>query len=487
MKNVRPALPEALLLSLCAAILIWKLLLPGFIGMANNGDFGKVIGPLSMDGADHGADNFIFFEPDYVRGPQYYLGAPYFSSETALAWLASSVQRISSDPARFDIRWMGALHILIFLGFYFSILLLLRPLGAASRVILSLAALWIFADTGLIAYLNSFFTDTAAILGGLTAIILALHLAIADRPGLAPLTLFGLAALLFAVSKAQHGLLGVVAVAFAFWLAWRVPEPHTRLAACVVGLVILSAIVWTVAGTPAYYTSQARFNLIFFWLLPNSKTPAQDLLELGLSPGDARYSGMTSYSSGTPMNDAGFRDYFASRTSYSSVRKFYLRHPGRPLSKLLSDLWREAPNRRVAYLSNYRRQDGKPAGARDGRLASWSTLRTWLFRCWPAHILIWLAIAICVPPFLARGGKSRRRRLLAWAISIVALLAAAEFLTVSLADACETDRHLTMFHMFTDMTMFLGLVLAASSLERQPSLAHSSEMQAASTVSAVRA
>ncbi len=96
MQNLRPTLTEALLASLCAAILIWQLLLPGFIGMANNGDFGKVIGPLSMDGADRGADNFIFFESDYVRAPQYYLGAPYFSSETALAWVASTVERLLS-------------------------------------------------------------------------------------------------------------------------------------------------------------------------------------------------------------------------------------------------------------------------------------------------------------------------------------------------------------------------------------------------------
>ena len=487
MQNLRPTLTEALLVSLCAPILIWKLPLPGFIGMANNGDFSKVIGPLSMDGADRGADNFIFFESDYVRAPQYYLGAPYFSSETALAWVASSVERLLSDPARFDIRWMGALHILLFLGFYFSILILLRPLTAPARILLAVAALWIFADSGLIAYLNSFFTDTAAIVGGLTAVILALYLGIAPRPALTPVTLFVLAALLVVVSKAQHGILGVVAVAFACWIAWRTSEPRLRLAAGAVALVVLSAIVWTVAGTPSYYTAQARFNLIFYWLLPNSKTPSQDLLELGLSPGDVRYSGMNSYSSMTPMNDAAFRDYFSSRTSYSSVLRFYVRHPGRPLSKLKSDLWKEAPNRRVVYLSNYRREYGRPAGARDPQLGSWSALRTRMFRWWPPHILIWLAAAICLPLFVARNDNSRLRRSLAWAISIIALLAVAEFLTVSLVDACETDRHLTMFHIFTDITMFLALVLAASVIRRRPDLAYSSEMQRAGTISALRA
>ena len=278
-----------------------------------------------------------------------------------------------------------------------------------------------------------------------------------------------------------------MAIAFAFRLARRTPDPRLRLAAYAVALVVLSAIVWTVAGTPSYYTAQARFNLIFYWLLPNSKTPSQDLLELGLSPGDVRYSGMNSYSSMTPMNDAAFRDYFSSRTSYSSVLRFYVRHPGRPLSKLKSDLWKEAPNRRVVYLSNYRREYGRPAGARDPQLGSWSALRTRMFRWWPPHILIWLAAAICLPLFVARNDNSRLRRSLAWAISIIALLAVAEFLTVSLVDACETDRHLTMFHIFTDITMFLALVLAASVIRRRPDLAYSSEMQRAGTISALRA
>ena len=39
-------------LTLCAGILAWKLLLPGFIGMADNGDFGKVAGPLCLASAE---------------------------------------------------------------------------------------------------------------------------------------------------------------------------------------------------------------------------------------------------------------------------------------------------------------------------------------------------------------------------------------------------------------------------------------------------
>ena len=450
-------------MAICAVILISKLLLPGFIGMASNGDFGKVIGPLCVDGADHGANNFIFFQSDYVRGKEYCYTPPYYSSETALAWLASSLERTFSDPIRLDIRWMGAIHGLLFLGLYLLVLVLLRPLRPGFRFAMSAAALWIFADAGLIVYLNSFFTDAPAILGGLAALVLALLLGSAATIRALPLVLFGCASLAFVLSKAQHGLLGPVAAAFLLYLAYRETRRSMRAVQCSLAALVLAATVWMFASTPGSYTAQARFNLIFFYLVPHSRTAAQDLLELGLEPGDVRYAGLTAYSPKGPMLDATWRTAFEARTSYGSLLGFYLRHPSRVLAKLRSDLWNEAPNRRVIYLSNYRRDAGRPAGARDPQFGSWSALRARLFRWWPAHILIWLALALCAPWLSVRAGTSSLGRSLPWAISAIALLAITEYLTVSLADAIETDRHLLLFHVFTDLTIFLAAVLLCES------------------------
>jgi hypothetical protein len=66
----------------CAGILAWKLLLPGFIGMANNGDFGKVASPLSLVGTEPEAWNFV--SPLYLRGKQYYTNPHVPTSELRL-------------------------------------------------------------------------------------------------------------------------------------------------------------------------------------------------------------------------------------------------------------------------------------------------------------------------------------------------------------------------------------------------------------------
>ena len=58
--------------------------------------------------------------------------------------------------------------------------------------------------------------------------------------------------------------------------------------------------------------------------------------------------------------------------------------------------------------------------------------------------------------------NSRGRRAIAWTILAISLIAAAEFGIASLADACETFRHLLMFHIFTDAAIFLTAVYFAT-------------------------
>jgi hypothetical protein len=458
-----PTCGEAFWLAVCAGILAWKLFLPGFIGMADNSDFGKVAGPLCLASAEPEGENF--FHPLYVRGQQncYHPHIP--SSEVSLAWLASTLEQTVGDPARFDIRWLGAIHSLVFLAFYYSVLTLLRPLTAIARFSLSLLALWIFADIGLIAYLNSFYSDVPAVLGGLATALLAVNLLAAKRLAPGPLLLFGLAALLLITSKAQHGVFGPIPAGLAFLFGWRASGKSTRATGLLVGVALLAATVWILAGTPASYTAQARFNLIFFKIAPNSASPARDLAELGLGPADARYIGLHSFTPDTPMKNPAWVDSFRVRSNYGRVLQFYLRHPSRALAILQADLGDQAWQRRAPGLSNFQRQSGRPEGASSTSLGSWSTLRTGAFRTWPAHIVVWLVLLPPAALWLAIRDASLLRRSLAWTILAVSLAAWGEFGIASLADACETPRHLLMFHVFTDVSIFLALVFAASLLE----------------------
>jgi hypothetical protein len=459
-----PAWLEASFLLLCAAILAWQLLLPGFIGMANNGDFPKVAGPLCLAGADHEAEKFLYFQPDYVREASSCYDPHIPSSEMVPAALAVWFVRALGDQTHFDIRWLGALHALIFLGVYYLLLLVLRPLHLVARIVLSLAALWIFADVGFVAYLNTFYSDVPAMLSGLAAIFLAVLLARSERISPACLGVFGLAALFFVTSKAQHGIFGVIPLAAAIWFGWRSRGLPGRLVAGLVAVAIAAGMIWVIGSTPGWYTAQSRFNLIFRKIVYHSKTPAQDVRELGLDEGDARYSGLHAYMDGNPMFDERYRARFEAQTSYWTVAAFYLRHPGRAARILLRDLRIETLRRRL--YSNFPKSYGRPPGAQTDRFGSWSFLRTSLFYLWPGHIVVWYALIVWFAPWLAMHEKSRFRSALLWTTLAVALAGMGEFCVASLADGGETGRHLWMFHVFTDFTIFMALIFAASRWDR---------------------
>jgi uncharacterized membrane protein YgdD (TMEM256/DUF423 family) len=86
-------------------------------------------------------------------------------------------------------------------------------------------------------------------------------------------------------------------------------------------------------------------------------------------------------------------------------------------------------------------------------------------RVWPAHIVVWLVLLLPSALFCAIRDASRWRRALAWTTLALSIVALGEFGIASLADAIETPRHLMLFHVFTDASIFLSLAYAASVLE----------------------
>ena len=406
-----------------------------------------------------------YFSPHYLREKQSPYDPHVPTSELALAWLASTFEQTVGDRARFDIRWMGALHGIIFLSFYYSVLTLLRPLSGIARFTLSLLAIWIFADIGLLAYFNSFYSDVPAALGGLATALLAANLLAAKRLAPGALLLFGLAALLFITSKAQHGVFGFIPAALAFLFGWRASDKRTRATGYLVGITLLVATAWIVGSTPGWYQAQSRFNLIFFKIAKGSPSPARDLAELGLGPEDVRYIGLYSFAPGGPMDNPAWVDSFRFRCTYGRVLRFYLRHPPRALAILRSDLEDQAWQRRALGLSNFQKQAGRSQGAVATSLSSWSALRAWMSRIWPAHIFVWLVLLLPSALLCAIHGASPWRRALAWTILALCLVALGEFGIASLADAIETPRHLLLFHVFSDASIFLALAYAASVLE----------------------
>jgi hypothetical protein len=420
------------------ACLSVQFLLPGFIGIANNGDFGKVYGWLCL--APRGAEtNFIHFQPDYLWSARNYWNSPYHSSESALAWLATRLAGATHEGAAFDIRWLGALHAALWLAAFGVLLAGLRGMGRRALGY-AVVPLVVFTDVCYTAYLNSFYMDAVA-LGALLLMTAATVWMTASEPGAAPLCVFTFAALLFVTSKTQHAVwMGLpAALLIARGIQWKARR-WRAVAWSAAALVLLSGASMLISSD-ASYRGQALFNVVFFRLGP----AGADLPSLGVQPGEVRYSGMHAYMPGAPAADRAWTEEFGRRTGFARLLWWYARHPGSTLGFLAETLKEGAPQMRPVYLSNFRAQDGRAPGARTERFALWSNLRSGLLHRWPWHMVVWYAVFLA--GCLASGSPVR------WVAMGIAALGAGEFAAAALGDSLDAGRHLFLFHAATDLTV----------------------------------
>ena len=430
-----------------AACLAAQVLLPGFVGIANNGDFGKVCAWLCL--APRGAaTNFTHFQPDYIRSARNYWNSPYHSSESALAWLATRFAGATHEGAAFDIRWLGALHAALCLAAFAILLAALRNRGWRVQAASAAIPLLAFTDICYTAYLNSFYMDAAA-LGALLVMSAAAVWMTAPWSGLpgchAPvrgrmLAVFTLSALLFVTSKAQHAVWMVLPAALP--IAWGVQwKARWRAAAWSAAALVLVAGAAMLGSTDASYRGQAMFNVVFFRLGP----AGADLQALGVTSGELRYRGMHAYMPGVPAADRAWAEEFARRTGFARLLGWYAQHPGSTLGFLAETLKEGAPEMRPVNLGNFRAEDGRAPGAQTQRFAVWSNFRAWLLRRWPWHLPVWYVV------FLA--GCLASRSPLRWVAMGMAALGLGEFALAALGDSLDAGRHLFLFHAATDLTI----------------------------------
>jgi hypothetical protein len=422
-----------------AACLAVQVLLPGFIGIANNGDFGKVYAWLCL--APRGAATFIHFQPDYIWSARNYWNSPYHSSESALAWVATRIAGATREGAAFDIRWLGAIHAALCLAAFGVLLTGLRAMGRRTQAASAALPLVVFTDVCYTAYLNSFYMDAAALCALLLMTAAAVWMTATAPPRAAPLCVFALAALLFVTSKAQHAVwMGLPAAwLFARGLQWQ--ARRWRALAWSAAALVLLAGAGMLITTDASYRGQALFNVLFYRLGP----AGADLQPLGVRSGELQYIGMHAYIPGAPAADRAWTEEFGRRTGFARLLCWYARHPGSTLGFLTATLKEGAPEMRPVYLGNFRAEDGRAAAARTERFAVWSNWRSALLRRWPWHIVAWY---IVFPAACLASGSSVR-----WVAMGIAVLGAGEFAAAALGDSLDAARHLFLFHAATDLTI----------------------------------
>jgi hypothetical protein len=434
-----------------AAIVGYQVLCPPIVGLADQGDFRRVIGKFGY-GPEQPATYYGFVTLKYVRDPTArWPDWEQVSSEDLFVGTAVFANRVVSKNGKLDIRVIGLIHALAFLA-------ALAWLLHETRVYRAHKWIWIIflpitTDVARVVYFNTFYAEPASYIFCL--LLLAESIGICTRgTSSARLVRWSVWAILLVLAKPVNAPLALLLGAYAIRLAWR------SKVAWAGAIAIFSAGVFCAVTAPTPMKDLNTYNLVFQAVLPESKTPAADAVSLGLDPGLAAWSGTEAWGEKGHYSELAARGIIGKRVTLFSVWRFYIARPARMWRHIRHDLQTATLLR--PPLGNFDSSSGNAAGSMSTAFSLWSDFHEHFLV--PRAAILFLLLPVPAIVALIRRLYTRTSRLKEESFALLALGCMTSFLTASFGDAWETERHMFTFNVLLDACLICAGAYALSAI-----------------------
>jgi hypothetical protein len=437
MQRLRVAIVAA-----AAVMLSWQLFFPPIVGLADQGDFGRMIGRFGFSAADKTAE-YAFVARKYVPDPNSRVWAyEQASSEYIFVGAATLLNKVLSKDGTLDITIVGFIHMLAFLYAFYRLLLRVGPL-------LSIVALLILTDVGYVAYWNSFYAEPASCIFFLLLLGESIAMCGTEVISNTQVVRWTLWAVLFILAKPQNAPLGILLALLAFRLrGWS-------KSAVASALLIVAAISFNMLTVPVPTMWSSTYDQVFMAILPESKAPADDAQALGLTPDWLKYSGTGAWTEGTAFPEAVKSGVIGKTITHGSIIRFYLLRPAR--------IWRHAKRMlpvafslRPEWCGNFERSAGLPRLAKSSAFTMWSEFREHVLAACGKFVV--LALLLC--PILCVAAWVRSVRDVRLPLEFFGVLTVCCLLSFGIAvcgDAWDNVKHLFLFNVLLDAWLVAGV------------------------------
>ncbi len=457
--------------AVAAALLLLsaQLFVPPVSGLADNGDYQRVMG---YAGFDHSTDSyaeryFSFLRTKYRILPVGWLPSGYQSSETALALVARWASPAFWRGGLFDIRALAGIHAALLALAIGLLLRACRELSVPAQGVAAALLVFFFTDVGYAGPFNSFYSQTASLLFLLLLVGVA---ALAVRRGGLDGELFAayfLCGVLFVGSKPQEAIQAPFVALYGLRLAGAgLRGARTKAAAWSAAGLCLFGFLYG-RHTPETLRGAALYQVVFYEILPNSPAPAADAAELGLDPGWLRYSGTDAFQADSPLLDPAFHARFLGSTGYGRVARFYGKHPDRiveRLRRISPKIWTLRPS-----YGNLEQSEEHPTRTLTDRFALWSTARR---KALAPHALAALALLFAANAAAAAATYRRastRGRLFREGLLVAILMSATAFAVCILTNAPpDYSRVFYVAEALCDLVLIADATWLTQALARRP-------------------
>ncbi|SEC05270.1 hypothetical protein [Paenibacillus sp. GP183] len=443
-----------------AIILSYLLMVKPVIGMADNGDFRRIMGTVGLNYLDPAAsfrDQYF----DYMHTQFAFVSdavGGYLSTHIIVAFLAVWINKWVY-PGVFDIRFLSAIYICLLLTAFVCSLRLNLLASWTSKLTFALLFIIEFLDVGYTSYFNSFFGEPIAFIFMLLTIALALRLAEQENPSRGLFIVFCLAAIFLAGSKVQYAPVGLIlcVLSLRFWgVSLQHPWKKT-IAFCSALLLLVSAAFYIL--TPKELKGINQYQSVFYGILKDSPSPEQDLREMGLDTKLAVLANTNYFTPHTdiPQQSEELQKNFYSHINHEKIAMFYLMHPARYWQKLQVTA-SHAMTIRASYLGNYEKADGFERGKITSSFSFWSQFKSKYI----PHTLWFICFFYFVYYFIVLQYLRQAvwtNRFMYEVFAMIPMIGVVAFLVPLLGDGeADMEKHLFLFNVCFDLMLLISLV-----------------------------
>ena len=364
-----------------AARIMFLILVPPFIGIANNGDFRRLMIPCGVDyQVDPWGSEKLYHENffNWVTNQYVYI-EPIKTSWHQIFSVFLHIAIILSNRimgGSFDIRYLGIVNAVFYLFAVFVFMKLLERIQSIWKYILICITLLVLGDSFIIQYFNSFYSEIGSVTGVLflwDLFIIGFLYMKNNSKICKTIYLFWLSvAASFAILSKQQDILLIIPVLIWFVLLAR--KIMLRKRSTLIWIICFVAFIGMAFINNKGAGNETTFNVISMDLLGESEYPEEQLRRLGLSDSDIDI--ITTGKGKDPYGLPYDRNLFSSRFTRKDEIKILMREPEIFLRmaknrahRLFYDVW----------FGNYMKDSGAKEGEKTNENRVWYKIKNKIY------------------------------------------------------------------------------------------------------------
>ncbi len=458
--------PAVLAASGVLIITVLALFVPPFVGMADNGDYYRIL---------YG-NGLYFSQPDY---DSQYLGHfvreygifQYFnehqtllySSQSLFIRLALAVNKLVYSTTVFDIRIQAALLTLMYTA---AIYLLVEGITCRMSRLKGYAVaaitVFVFADTAYTAYFNSFFGESIVLI---TMVFLVASWLLFYRKRYNDyflLSLFTVSALLLITVKQQNAPVGVVLAVAGVSLLFMRRDRLFRFSAGGVLALLFAAGIATYVWIPKDFVNINQYHAMSRGILQTTDNPEKALEAFGMDRQYALLKGTIYYApySSVDVSGSELEKTFYGKYGFVSIAAYYAAHPDE-MGALLNVAARNAFTIRPEAMGSFEQSAGKDFGAQSRFFSAYSLIKQAAAPKTFGFIVIWMMLVagLYLPGFVQAVKARDMRHIQKLALIVAGMGIGLSGIMVSIIGAGDADlaKHEFLFTLGFDLVSVLAI------------------------------